>query len=61
MNILAPSAMNNTIDGLKKANYISMLIDTSNRKAIKLVQVIKHTALFLGDYFYSENEVKTKF
>lgn len=42
------------MDGLKKSNYISMLIDASNHKAIKLVPIIVR-------YFCPEIGVKTKF
>lgn len=52
-NILAPHSMKNTIDGLKNANYISILVDASNHKAIKLVPVISR-------YFSPEYGVKNQ-
>ncbi|KAE9531248.1 hypothetical protein AGLY_010454 [Aphis glycines] len=51
VNILAPFAMENTIEGLKKANYISVLVDASNHKSVKLVPVIVR-------YFNPENGIK---
>lgn len=50
-NILASHAMKNKIDGLKNANYISILVDTSNHKTIKLELVIAR-------YFCPEYGVK---
>jgi hypothetical protein len=43
--------MENTIEGLKKANYISVLVDASNYKSVKLVPVIVR-------YFNPENGIK---
>ncbi|CAI6360864.1 unnamed protein product [Macrosiphum euphorbiae] len=51
VNILAPFAMENTIEGLKKANYISVLVDASNHKSVKLVPVIVR-------YFNPKNGIK---
>lgn len=51
VNILAPCAIENTIEGLKKANYISVLVDAWNHKSVKLVPVIVR-------YFNPENGIK---
>jgi len=55
VNILAPFAMENTIEGLKKLIIfqISVLVDASNRKSVKLVTVIVR-------YFNPENRVKNE-
>ncbi|KAL4084457.1 hypothetical protein QTP88_028270 [Uroleucon formosanum] len=52
-DLIAPYAMKNTIDGLKNANYISILVDASNHKAIKLVPVIAR-------HFSPKNGVKNQ-
>jgi len=43
--------MENTIEGLKKSNYISVLVDASNHKSVKLVPTIVR-------YFNPENGIK---
>lgn len=40
VNVIAPFAVQLTIDDLKKVNFVSILVDASNHKAIKLVPVL---------------------
>jgi len=54
VNVLAPFVVKITKIDLKKANFVSILVDASNHKYMKLVPVIVR-------YFSSTLGVQTKF
>jgi hypothetical protein len=53
VNVICPYIINNTLKELSSANYVSVLVDGSNHKAIKLVPVVVH-------YFLPHVDVKNK-
>lgn len=53
VNIISPYIVDNTVKDLRFAKFISILVDSSNHKSIKLVPILVH-------YFLPDVDIKNK-